>query len=48
MLDRAGDPLADFWVSEIIDWRPSRFGDERVDVVSLWGYDSPLASARHV
>jgi hypothetical protein len=48
MLDMAGDPLADFWVGEIIDWRPSGLGDERVDVVALWGWDGPLASARHV
>ncbi|MER5650942.1 barstar family protein [Streptosporangium sp. NPDC002524] len=48
MLDVAGDPLADFWVGEIVDWRPSRLGDERVDVVVPWGDDGPLSDARHV
>ncbi|GAA2215554.1 barstar family protein [Nonomuraea monospora] len=48
MLDAAGEPLVDFWVSEIIEWRPSRLGAERVDIVADWGYDSPRAGARHI
>ncbi|WP_436764437.1 hypothetical protein [Streptosporangium sp. V21-05] len=32
MLDTAGDPLAEFWVGEVIDWRPSPLGRERVDL----------------
>lgn len=48
MLDAAGEPLADFWVSEITEWRPSRLGAERVDIIAEWGYDSPRASVRHI
>ncbi|MEV6868502.1 barstar family protein [Streptosporangium subroseum] len=48
MLDAAGEPLVDFWLSQIIDWRPSELGSERVDLVADWGYDSPLAGARDV
>ncbi|MGW0590096.1 hypothetical protein [Streptosporangium sp. NPDC002607] len=35
MLDTAGNPLADFWMGEIIDWRPSPLSRERVDLVAL-------------
>ncbi|MEV0632124.1 barstar family protein [Nonomuraea wenchangensis] len=48
MLDAAGEPLVDFWAGDIIDWRSSRLDPERVDLVALWGLDSPLASARDV
>ncbi|MEU1727479.1 barstar family protein [Nonomuraea sp. NPDC005692] len=48
MLDAAGEPLADFWVSEIIEWRPSRLGSERADIIAKWGYDSPQAGTRHI
>jgi RNAse (barnase) inhibitor barstar len=48
MLDAAGKPLADFLVSEIIEWRPSRLGPERVDIIAEWGSDSPQSGARHI
>ncbi len=48
LLDMAGEPLADFWMSEITDWRPSRLDPERVDIVALWGFDSPPPRARHL
>ncbi|GAA3255175.1 barstar family protein [Nonomuraea helvata] len=48
MLDVAGEPLVDFWMGEIIDWRSSRLDPERVDIVALWGFDSPSAGARDV
>lgn len=48
MLDLAGEPLADFWVGELFDWRPSTIDPRRVDVVADWGWDSPHASSRHV
>ncbi|WP_285780155.1 barstar family protein [Microtetraspora sp. NBRC 13810] len=48
MLDAAGEPLVDLWLSQIIDCRPSALGSERVDLVGEWGYDSPLACARDV
>jgi RNAse (barnase) inhibitor barstar len=48
MLDAAGEPLADFWVSEIIEWRPSQLDPERVDIVAEWGHDSPQSGARHI
>ncbi|WP_329087216.1 MULTISPECIES: hypothetical protein [unclassified Streptosporangium] len=35
MLDAAGNPLAEFWMGEIIDWRPSPLGRERVDLRPL-------------
>lgn len=37
MLDLAGEPLADFWVGELFDWRPSAIDPQRVDVVAGWG-----------
>ncbi|MFI6787396.1 barstar family protein [Nonomuraea sp. NPDC050383] len=48
MLDAAGEPLADFWVGEIIEWRPSQLDPERVDIIAEWGYDSPRSGARHI
>ncbi|MEV5493765.1 barstar family protein [Nonomuraea fuscirosea] len=48
MLDEAAEPLVDFCVGEMIEWRPSRLDPERVDIVALWGFDSPSAGARDV
>ncbi|MEV7805373.1 barstar family protein [Microbispora sp. NPDC088329] len=48
MLDAAGEPLVDFWLSEIVDWRPSALDPLRMDLIAVWGVDSPLAGARDV
>ncbi len=48
MLDAAGEPLVDFWLSQVVDWRPSALDPQRVDLVAVWGVDSPLAGARDV
>ncbi|MER5627066.1 barstar family protein [Streptosporangium sp. NPDC002544] len=48
MLDMAGSPLAEFWMGEIIDWRPSPLGRERVDLVAHCGDDVPSSRTRHV
>ncbi|WP_440072003.1 barstar family protein [Streptosporangium sp. OZ121] len=48
MLDTAGNPLAEFWMGEIIDWRPSPLGRERVDLVARCGDDVPSSRTRHV
>ncbi|MEU4830136.1 hypothetical protein [Streptosporangium sp. NPDC023615] len=42
MLDTAGNPLAEFWMGEVIGWRPSPLGRERVDLVAHCGMTSPL------
>ena len=48
MLDAAGSPLADFWMGEIIDWRPSALGRARVDLVACCEGDVPSSRTRHV
>ncbi|MFG1827795.1 barstar family protein [Microbispora bryophytorum] len=48
MLDTVGEPWVDFWLSQIVDWRPSALDPQRVDLVAVWGVDSPLAGARDV
>ncbi|GII04247.1 hypothetical protein Pta02_62550 [Planobispora takensis] len=48
MLDVAGGPFVDFRMGEIIEWRSSRLDPERVDIIALWGFDSPSAGGRDV
>ncbi len=48
MLDTAGNPLAEFWMGEIIDWWPSPLGRERVDLVAHCGDYVPSSRTRHV